>query len=144
MGGDRFVDTNILLAATASARPEHLAARRLLDEGFAMRSLFASGQVIREYLAVATRPAGANGLGLTSSAGLRNARELAARLHLLSEDERVHQALLDLLERVPCLGKQVHDANIAATLIAHGIRTLVTFNAGDFRRFAGSFEIAAP
>ena len=37
-------------------------------------------------------------------------------------------------------GKQVHDANIVATMLAHGETRLLTFNQADFRRFAGLIE----
>lgn len=52
---DRFIDTNVLLAATTPARPEHARVLALLTAGFADGSLFLSGQVLREYLSVATR-----------------------------------------------------------------------------------------
>ena len=41
-------------------------------------------------------------------------------------------------------GKQVHDANIAAAMLAHGESRLLTFNAADFRRFAPLIEVVAP
>ena len=41
-------------------------------------------------------------------------------------------------------GKQVHDANLVATMLAHGIRRLLTFNLADFQRFAGLVELVAP
>ena len=52
--------------------------------------------------------------------------------------------LLRLVRRVPMGGKQVHDANIAATMLAHGITRLLTFNAADFRRFEGLIEVVMP
>ncbi|CAN5593356.1 hypothetical protein BH24ACT15_BH24ACT15_23850 [soil metagenome] len=45
--------------------------------------------------------------------------------------ERVRQ----LLTSVDCIGKQVHDANVVATILTHGIRTIVTENVEDFARF---------
>jgi predicted nucleic acid-binding protein len=44
--------------------------------------------------------------------------------------------LLQLLATHQVTGKQLHDANIVATLLEHGVRRLVTFNIGDFQRFA--------
>jgi len=38
-------------------------------------------------------------------------------------------------------GRQVHDANVVATMLEHGIRRLLTFNAADFRRFARIIDI---
>ena len=43
--------------------------------------------------------------------------------------------LLALLESTACGGKQVHDANVVATMLAHGIGTIVTINLDDFSRF---------
>lgn len=41
-------------------------------------------------------------------------------------------------------GKQVHDANIVATMLAHGEARLLTFNAADFRRFVPLIEAVVP
>ena len=41
-------------------------------------------------------------------------------------------------------GRQVHDANIVATMLAHGEGRLLTFNDADFRRFAELTEIVPP
>ena len=49
--------------------------------------------------------------------------------------------LLALLDAHLGAGRQVYDTNIVATMLEHGIRRLLTFNAGDFRRFAGIIEL---
>ncbi len=46
-----------------------------------------------------------------------------------------------LLREYPTAGKQVHDANIVATMLAYGIPTLLTQNVDDMRRFAGKIAI---
>jgi predicted nucleic acid-binding protein len=38
----------------------------------------------------------------------------------------------------------VHDANIVATMLAHGESRLLTFNGGDFRRFGVLIQVIAP
>ena len=59
-----------------------------------------------------------------------------AQLFEIAEDSSTATAkLLELLQRIPTAGKQIHDANIVATMLANGIRRLVTFNLADFRRF---------
>ena len=61
-----FLDTNILLAACDEGRRKSAACKELLESGLSgEQSLFASGQVLREFLVVATRPVEVNGLGLT-------------------------------------------------------------------------------
>ena len=52
--------------------------------------------------------------------------------------------LLTLLRRVRIGGKQVHDANIVATMLAYGVTRLLTFNAADFRRFGSRIELVTP
>ncbi len=141
MAVDRFVDTNVLLTATAPAREGHRVALALLNTGFAERSLFLSGQVLREYLVVATRPTAVNGLGLSMAEALGNARQFLAGANFLSEDAAVRDALLRLLDAVPCSGKQVHDANIVATMLAHGLTVLVTLSPKDFVRFAPDIQV---
>jgi predicted nucleic acid-binding protein len=41
-------------------------------------------------------------------------------------------------------GKQVHDANIVATMLAHRKTRLLTFNSKHFRRFEPEIEIIEP
>ena len=36
---------------------------------------------------------------------------------------------------VECSGKQVHDADVIATMVAHDVGTVVTMNLADFARF---------
>jgi len=41
-------------------------------------------------------------------------------------------------------GRQAHDANIVATMLAHGEDRLLTVNRSDFRRFEPRIEIVEP
>ena len=65
---------------------------------------------------VATRPVERNGLGLARPDAVANVRALRARLAPLTEDAKVSSRLLELLDRVACAGKQIHDANVVATI----------------------------
>jgi predicted nucleic acid-binding protein len=131
-----MLDTNVLLAATDEGRAEHSGALTVLNDWAARRTeLCTSGQVLREYLAVATRPAGNNGLGLKLLDAIGNVRAIRERTTLLGEDAKVADRLLGLLADVECDGKQVHDANLVATMLVHGVGTVVTMNLEDFGRF---------
>lgn len=133
-----MLDTNVLLAATDEGRAEHRDALTVVNDWAAGHtSLYTSGQVLREYLAVATRPAERNGLGLTAADSIGNVRAIRERTILLAEDAKVTDRLLGLLADVQCAGKQVHDANLVATMLVHGIDTVVTMNLADFARFKG-------
>jgi predicted nucleic acid-binding protein len=134
--GRVMLDTNVLLSATDEGRAEHRNALTVLSDWPAARTeLCLSGQVLREYLAVATRPASGNGLGLSMPDALENARAIRARTTLLAEDGAVADRLAVLLADIECTGKQVHDANLVATMLVHGVRAVVTMNLADFARF---------
>ncbi len=131
-----MLDTNVFLAATDEGRAEHDQALAIVNDWPARgTALYASGQIMREYLAVATRPADKNGLGLALADALANVRAFRGRTTLLVEDGKVADRLLTLVEDIACGGKQIHDANVVATMLVHGIGTIVTINTGDFTRF---------
>lgn len=131
-----MLDTNVFLTATDEGRAEHPQALLIFTDWAARgTTLYASGQIMREYLAVATRPTDQNGLGLKQTEAVANVRALRSRTSLLAEDGRVADRMLELMDQVPCGGKQVHDANVVATMLAHGIESLVTINIADFARF---------
>lgn len=140
---DRAVlDTNVLLAATDEVRAEHEDAVAALNEWPAVGMvLYTSGQILREYLAVATRPVDDNGLGLVRADAVANVRALRARFHVLPEDTKVSDRLLQLLDEIDCAGKQIHDANVVATMLVHGIDTIVTLNVADFVRFENQVHV---
>lgn len=48
---------------------------------------------------------------------------------------------LTLLATRIVAGRQVHDANRVATMLARGITRLLTFNVGDFDRFSDVITI---
>ena len=60
---------------------------------------------------------------------------------VLEDGPRVTEALVTLCRDVEVGGRQVHDANIVATMLAHGERRLLTFNGADFRRYEQRIEL---
>jgi predicted nucleic acid-binding protein len=140
--GAVFLDTNVLLTATTPGRPLHEAALEVFnawpDRG---ARLSASGQVLREYLVVATRPTEVNGLGLSPEDAHFNASSLRERLQVLAEGEATLRRLERIVRDCGCRGKQIHDAHIVATALEHGVARLVTENKGDFLRYGDLLEI---
>jgi predicted nucleic acid-binding protein len=137
-----LVDTNVLLSATAPLRPHHRAALVVLNDWPNQgKTLATSSQVLREYLAVATRPLAVNGLDLSAADALANAMAFRARMRLLTESESGWDRLRALITTRGCLGKQIHDANIVATALTSGVAKLVTANVEDFVRFAAEIEV---
>lgn len=141
-GNALFLDTNVLLSASTPARPLQRQALSALED-LPNRGvlLCTSGQVLREYLAVATRTLDENGLQLKPEAALDNVDAFRARMRLLEENVTVLDALETLLRETSCSGKRVHDANVVATMIAHGVEQLLTANVADFRRFAARVKV---
>ena len=133
-----FVDTNVFLTATDRTRSQHVIARSLLTEaGTGEFQLALSGQVLREYLVVATRPVEANGLGLSTRDALRNVEIFASPpFAFCDEPESVSHHLVQLTRRYELAGRRIHDANIVATMTAHGIARLITQNVRDFEQMA--------
>jgi len=140
--GDRlFCDTNVLLCAVDRKRPLNSQAVRVLNSlPNSGVELCICGQVLREFLAVCTRPVSANGLGQRLANALENAEAIMDRSTILEETQEVTRRLLSVVRAADCSGKQVHDANIVAVMLGHGVRRLITDNLGHFRRF-GEIEL---
>jgi predicted nucleic acid-binding protein len=137
-----FVDTNILASALLPESPRYFHARGILRRlAEADAEVWISRQVIREYLATMTRYE-QKWSNVTRAALIDAVRTLERHYFVAEELPIVAEQLYFLLGQVPTGGKQVHDANIVATMIAYDVRTLLTYNLDDFKRFGGFIEIA--
>ena len=132
-----FADTNVFLSATDRSREQHTQARELLQAAREGKVVLAvSGQIIREYLVVATRPVEVNGLGLALEDAMKNIDVFARPPFLFCEEsEKVARRLRELVQTHRLTGKRVHDGNIVATMLVEGIDRLITENADDFASF---------
>lgn len=130
-----FLDTNLLVAASVEAHPSHAIATALLARlsGLEVDACI-SPQVFREFLAVLTRGPVA-GVSFSTHDALRAIQGWLSACDLLEETEDVVGELAAVAERWSVRGKQLHDANIVATMIAHGVGRLATLNASDFHRY---------
>lgn len=131
-----FLDTNILIYAYSTAAPLHATATAALQSlAAAGADVCVSRQTLREYLAGMTRPSAFTGTAPFASL-LRDVRHFEATYRVLEDGPAVTAELLGLLAVVKCQGRQIHDANIVATMLAHGVPNLLTHNVADFTRFA--------
>ncbi len=102
-----------------------------------------SRQILREYLSAVTRPqTWAHAVSMPHAVSA--ATQLTKGFEVLEDGPQVWAELARLADRFLFGGKQVHDANIVATMLVHGERRLLTFNARDFRRFEPLIEIIEP
>lgn len=144
MNGKAFVDTNIVLRRLNGALPGHREAaaliRQQLDDDI---ELWISRQVIREHMAQVSR-SGLLDIPLTVVQIEQQVRFMRAMFNVADETEEVTEKLLELIRAFPSGGKQIHDANIVATMLVNGIDTLLTMNVEDMRRFGSRIKIVAP
>ncbi len=138
-----FVDTNVLVYATATSAPFRDRARAALVRLAADEQLSVSRQILREYVAVMTRPQ-AWGRALSLAEAMTDAAVFERRFTVLEDGQLVWDQLMDLSRLYSFGGRQVHDANVVATMLAHGERRLLTFNEADFRRFTPLIEVITP
>ena len=138
-----FIDTNVLVYALLSKAPDHHVARVSLERAFEdSDALRISRQIIREFLAVVTRPQ-VWSPPLPMRDALDNIQWMTDRFQILEDGLGVTDALIALCREVPVGGRQIHDANIVATMIASGERRLLTFNPRDFRRYGERIELVS-
>ena len=136
-----FVDTNVLVKARILEAPDHDMARDSLERAFEEPDpLRISRQVLREYLAVVTRPQ-TWPVPISREAALDDVERLVAAFEVLEDGRVVTDWLVSLCREVSAGGRQIHDANIVATMLAYGERRLLTLNAADFRRYGDRIQL---
>jgi predicted nucleic acid-binding protein len=136
-----FVDTNVLVYAAISSSPFHGPAFARLDAlGKAGVELWISRQVLREYLALLSRPQPYTS-PLPAATLVGDVIRLQSQFRIAEDGPTVTANLLTLLGSIPVGGKQIHDANIVATMQAHGLRRLLTHNTTDFARFGALVQV---
>jgi predicted nucleic acid-binding protein len=136
-----FVDTNVLVYAAAAGAPLHKrASEELRKRAESGQELWVSRQVLREYLAALSRPQ-TFAKPRPASELVSDIRYFLSHFRLAEEGHAVTEKLLELIEEVEIGGKQIHDANLVATMLAAGIPALLTHNVGDFVRFGERIQV---
>jgi predicted nucleic acid-binding protein len=132
-----FIDTNVLVHAGVMESPFHRSALSAIQarEQSGVK-LWISRQVLREYLVTLTRPQTYTH-PVPISTLIPQIRSFENRFRVAEDGPQITEKLLALMEQIPTGGRQVHDANIVATMQAYGIRHLLTHNTDDFKRFSG-------
>lgn len=130
-----FLDTSVIVAASVAAHPSHQTARSFVTARAASQTPFCiSPQICREFLAVLTRQP-VSGVTFTVEAAVRALEEWRKGCTLLAETDATVASCVELVGRHQVRGKQVHDCNVVAVMLAHGVPQLATRNAADFTRF---------
>ena len=140
--GDRvFLDTNILVYANAAEAPLHQLALSAIEARYeAGVELWISRQILREYLVTFSRPQRFMNPQPISTV-VERIRYFQNRFRVVEDSATVTARLLELVQQFPVGGKQVHDANIVATMLVYNIPTLLTHNTDDFARFSSLITV---
>jgi predicted nucleic acid-binding protein len=119
------------------ACPRDSSAARGIQAG---AELWVSRQILREYLAVLTRP-GTTTLASPAATAVADIAAFVRMFRVADDTGDVTTKLLALVQSVPMGGKQIHDANLVATMQAYGIPRLLTHNVADLKRFGALITV---
>ena len=138
------MDTNVLLRTMISDMALHEESEALIQRMLANQiELWISRQVLREYLVQVTHPR-TFARPLELELILKQMDEIQAVFQIADDTHEVTVHLLSLLQTYPTRGKQIHDANIVATMLAYRIDILLTINIEDLRRFENIITLISP
>jgi predicted nucleic acid-binding protein len=130
-----FVDANVLVYAAVEDEPRNKACKALLQDSSG-GALHISSQIVTEFYSTIT-----SARRVTNPYSPREAVKfieiLLAYIHVfvLPISRDVPGRLLTILKTNPVQGPQVFDLQIVATMLAHGVTKLFTYNTKDFRQF---------
>jgi len=131
-----LLDTNILLRWSDADSPTHQLCKDaiglLADSGNQLRICT---QIAIEYWVTATRPVDVNGFGLSLLEADKNLADITAAFSCLPEPAVIFDIWRSLIVHYGVIGKQAHDARIAALMLAYGVTHILTLNPVDFNRY---------
>jgi predicted nucleic acid-binding protein len=131
-----LVDTNVLLRRTQPGNNQYTVAvesvRRLLAAGEAVHYTL---QNIAEFWSVITRPVTSNGMGVDAATALAEVEKIERAMELLPDSPAMYGEWKRLVLQHGVAGVKVHDARLVAAMNVHGVRRILTFDAGDFARY---------
>ena len=134
-----LLDTSVLGRLANRSDADHILTQT------AIADLHRRGEVLHitpqnlvEFRNFATRPVSANGLGLAPNVAAALAASFEAAFPLLEETPAVYPAWRAVADAIGVIGKQVHDARLAAVCHVHGVTHLLTFNVAHFARLASA------
>jgi predicted nucleic acid-binding protein len=132
-----LLDSGILLRLIDSNDSQHILAEDAVDSLILREeALLIATQNVAELWNVATRPVTNNGLGLpTLEVQSLYEETIVPVCGVVAESEESHVNFLRLLAQYSVIGKQVHDARLAAIMLAWQIENILTLNDRDFRRY---------
>lgn len=142
------MDSNVLLRSLFAGMNDHEACRttlnRLQQED---NELWISHQIVREFCVNATHERTFSREGAPRphhDRVLEVVAWLPARFTVADVDVDVHREFFKIMREYRVVGKQLHDANIVATMLVHDINTLLTRNFRHFTRYQEVVKLLSP
>lgn len=133
-----LLDTNQLLRIAQPHTPEYpVVTNAILKCLRAGEPPAICPQNLYEFWSVATRPPGTagNGLGMTADEADAEIEAFEGFFTLLEDIPAVYREWRVLMKAWKITGRQSHDARLIATLAAHQVPTLMTFDLNHFKRY---------
>lgn len=136
-----FLDTNILVYASTIRSPLHQVALQAIQQFYdAELEIWISRQVLREYLTTLTRHQQFTN-PMPIEILIADIRLFQTRFQVAEDTRAVTERLLEMLEKIPIGGRQIHDDNIVATMLVYGVNNLLNHNIIDFQRFSNLINV---
>jgi len=134
-----LADSGILLRYFEPNDSRYVAVQTAVDTLVAQgHKLVTAAQNLAEFWNVCTRPASARGgFGLSLIETELRLRLVEREFTLLPDLPTTYPIWRSLIVAHAVLGKQVHDARLAALMLSHGVTHIVTLNGRDFTRYPG-------
>lgn len=140
-----LLDANILCRLARPDDPQHQEARTATRAiVIANEQTITTPQVVREFWVVATRPRDQKGLGMTPVEAAKHLQVFNEFCSFRADNPIVHENWKVLVYTHNVSGKEAHDANHVAAMQAHNIPSILTFDAGDFRRYEKLVTVWTP
>ena len=133
-----LLDSNVLLRWSDSRADEYAACVEAVGKLARLsNAIYVCAQVTIEFYVVATRPVDVNGLGFSVGEARQILADIEESFPCLPEPPDMGHRWRELVNEYTIIGKQGHDARIAALMLAHGVTHILTLNPQDFARYEG-------
>jgi len=131
-----LVDTNILLRSAQPSHPHCSQATHAVSKLLRRKdAVFFCSQNIAEFWNVATRPADANGLGMSAEEARLEVESIENSLNLLPDIPGIYPVWKQIVQDHKVQGVKVYDARLVAVMSVYGVESVLTFNSADFARY---------
>lgn len=130
-----LLDTNILLYLSHEDAAFHDVTSRAIRTLERVAELYVSPQNLIEFWRACTRPEANGGFNHLPQETAKRLDAIETRFSVLPENPEIFAQWRALVLAHRVSGRQVHDARLAAVMMANSIPAILTKNVSDFRRY---------